>query len=264
MNGFDIDSGTSIVDSKSGKASTPNTAHRGLNPFAGDVRARDMIPVLEKRIVASSRSCGSTDQDSKRSLVPRNKVVKAREVEPSDESLISDITKQKRDALARLYGRYAAVLMGVAYRILQNRVDAEDLLHDVFLEVWNKAGNYDRARGKVKAWLVLLTRSRAIDRKRVLIIARRHAMVAEQVDDAEAPELRPDVLADQALVRAAVTRLDDRQREILQLSYFQGLSCREIAERGDTPLGTVKSRLRAAVHTLQAEFNRGEEFGDVD
>jgi RNA polymerase sigma-70 factor (ECF subfamily) len=179
------------------------------------------------------------------------------EDESADETLIAAIGQKERAALARLYARYASTLMGIAVQILHDKTDAEDLLHDVFLEVWNKADRYDAARGQVRTWLVLLTRSRAIDRVRALAIARRHAMAAPR-EEASEPGATPDAAVDHTRVRAAVARLDTSQRTVLQLSYFQGLSCREIAERCGTPLGTVKSRLRAAVQSLHAEFKKSQ------
>ena len=174
----------------------------------------------------------------------------------ADEKLVEEIAARDQTALAGLYSRYADILMGVAYRILQNRSDAEDLIHDVFLEVWNKAGNYDRSRGRVKTWLVLITRSRAVDRIRSLTLARNHAMAATEMEEQEPQGAGPDVAMDQVLVRAAAEKLDEPQRRVLHLNYFEGLSCQEIARQINAPLGTVKSRLRAAVKNLRAEFTR--------
>ena len=177
----------------------------------------------------------------------------------TDEAIVEAIAARKQPALTELYARYAKLLMGVAYRIFQNRTDAEDLIHDVFIEVWNKAGNYNKSRGKVKTWLVLLTRSRAVDRVRTLAVARKYAMVAQAVDESEPQCTDLDISIDQALVRAAAEKLDGPQRNVLHLNYFEGLSCQEIANQLDTPLGTVKSRLRAAVKNLKLTFETIEE-----
>lgn len=187
------------------------------------------------------------------------KVLEPNEEQQLDAQIVTAIVNRQKPALAQLYSRYASLLMAVAYQLLNNRTDAEDLLHDVFLEVWNKAGNYDKQRGKVKTWLVLMVRSRGLDRIRTLAVAKKYAMLNQIEDEPMSTVTSPESLTDQNQVRAALSTLDDAQRGVLQLNYFQGLSCQEIADRLDTPLGTVKSRLRAAVKSLRATFETSEE-----
>ena len=187
--------------------------------------------------------------------------LEAGETGVEDEAVMRSIAEGEQSALAELYGRYASLVMGVGYQILKSHSDAEDLLHDVFIEVWNKAKNYDSSRGKVKTWLVLLTRSRAIDRIRTLAIAKKSGMVSlDSTELQKAPmDIDSDATMEQNVVQKAVLALPDTQRTVLYLNYFEGLSCQEIANRLGDPLGTVKSRLRAAVKGLEKKFRANED-----
>ena len=140
--------------------------------------------------------------------------------------------------------RHASQMLGVAYRILNSRRDAEDLLHDVFLEAWRKADSFDAQRGSVRGWLLLRVRSRAIDRVRALAVARNHAMAEAAADCAEQlTSDEPSRAPDRVRVCRALANLSEPQRQVLELGYFEGLTCREIAERCQIPIGTVKSPL---------------------
>ncbi len=158
-----------------------------------------------------------------------------------------------RGALGRLYDRYAPLLLGLGIRMLRDRREAEDVLHDVFVEVWRHAPDFDHRRGRVLTWLVVRTRSRAID---VL----RSARVRLRCDDegglvgraCAGPE--PGDQADRQHVRAAVALLSPPQRQVLELSYFDGLSCSQMAAHLGIPVGTVKSRLAAALRKLRQDL----------
>jgi RNA polymerase sigma-70 factor (ECF subfamily) len=174
-----------------------------------------------------------------------------------DGALVAAVARAERDAFAALYDRYAPLLLGAAYGVLRNRRDAEDLLHDVFLEVWHKALGYDPARGSVRSWLLLRVRSRAIDRVRSLTVARRHGMAPpEQGESAGAADAEAALLmsADAGRVREALRGLPDAQRTLVELAFFEGLSCAELAQRCDLPVGTVKSRLARALGRLREEL----------
>ena len=148
-----------------------------------------------------------------------------------------------------------AVALGLAHRILQNRQDAEDLVHDVFLEVWNKAASYDQSRARVRAWLLVRVRSRAIDRLRSLDLARRYAMAAAVQPDPPTPaRANPEATSDAARARRALATLSEEQRVVVMRAYFEGLTLREVAELEAVPLGTVKSRLAAALAALRIQF----------
>ena len=178
-----------------------------------------------------------------------------------DAALVAGVARAERDAFAALFDRYAPLMLGAAHGVLHSRNDAEDLLHDVFLEVWHKAAGYDPARGSVRTWLLLRVRSRAIDRVRALSVARRHGMAppaaaeAPRESDAEAMLL---LRADAGRVRDALRGLPDAQRTLVELAFFEGLSCAELAERCALPVGTVKSRLARAMGRLREELGGAE------
>lgn len=159
-----------------------------------------------------------------------------------------------REALGRLYDRHAPILLALAQRILKNQRESEDLLHDVFVEVWRRAGDYDPSRGSVGTWLRLRTRSRALDRVRSARIARAEPL--EHQADKRAPDSGAAVeqSAEHHNLREALVSLPDEQRTVLLLGYFEGLSSSEIAERVGIPIGTVKSRVAAAMAKLRAQF----------
>jgi len=172
-----------------------------------------------------------------------------------DRALVLRIERRDSDALAALYDRYSARLLGLALRIVMDPTEAEEVLQDVFFQVWRVAGSYDASRGPVLAWLLVLTRSRAIDRVR----ARRPAARAgvRRLDDVAEPRSSEDVEAGsvtrewEALCRAAIAELPPDQHRALELAYFEGLTHQEIAERTSSPLGTVKTRVRLGLMKLR-------------
>lgn len=170
------------------------------------------------------------------------------------------VCQGKQEGLAQLYDLYAPVMFRVAMRLLRNPRDAEDLLHDVFLEAWQKAGQYDAQRGSVRTWLLLRVRSRAIDRIRAATVARKYAVTMTPaienllvIDDGNVAR------TDGSTARRALAALSDKQRTVVELGYFQGLTCREIAEQCQIPIGTVKSRLAAGVAALRRQLRPESE-----
>lgn len=159
-------------------------------------------------------------------------------------------------ALAQLYDRYSGVMLTLAQRIVGRGAEAEDVIHDVFLEAWRRAADYDAGRGSVKSWLLLRTRSRALD---VQKSARISKQASGRGDDwlAELGDPSRDTAAgvDQTRVRQVLVLLSAEQREVLLLGYFEGLSSTEIAERIGVPLGTVKSRVAAALAALRGALS---------
>ncbi len=157
-----------------------------------------------------------------------------------------------RSALGLLYDRHAPVMLALAERILGNRREAEDLLHDVFVEVWKHAGDYDPERGSVAAWLRLRMRSRALDRVRSARIARAAPLDDGDLPAADLPD--PEMAATGQRLHDALSALPGEQATVLVLGYFEGLSSSEIADRVGVPLGTVKSRAAAAMAKLRAQL----------
>jgi RNA polymerase sigma-70 factor (ECF subfamily) len=175
--------------------------------------------------------------------------------EDEDVALVIAMAAGDRAGLARLYDRHAPTLLAVGQRMLGGRREAEDLVHDVFIEAWRRADRYDPARGSVRAWLIVRLRSRALDRHRAALRSPASmdggGRLDEQAAEGEDPALAPDRTA----VRRALETLSSDQRVVLELSYFQGLSSSEIALQTGTPLGTVKSRMATALARLRAGLN---------
>ncbi|MCE9574875.1 MAG: sigma-70 family RNA polymerase sigma factor [Deltaproteobacteria bacterium] len=169
-----------------------------------------------------------------------------------DVEIVRAIAAGDRSAVATLYDRHSSMLLGLALRIVRDRREAEDLLHDVFLEVWKAAKSYDPVRGRVRTWLAVRMRSRALDQQKSARVSRNAGddsvleRVAAESDLAESP--------DRTRVRRALGELPPEQRQVLELGYYEGLSCSEIAERIGAPIGTVKSRVAAALGKLRTSL----------
>lgn len=171
-----------------------------------------------------------------------------------DIEILRQIAQGDRTAVATLYDRYAPVVYPLANRILRDGAEAEDIVHDAFMLVADRADHYCESRGSVAAWLVTLVRNLSIDRLRKR--QRRAHLAREAVQTEPVDELHPEALVGLAALRAAVLTalgsLDDAHRNTLESAFFQGLSYVEIAERDGVPLGTVKSRAARAMATLRA------------
>ena len=161
------------------------------------------------------------------------------------------------DAAAELYDRHAAQLYALARRILRNDADAEDVVQEVFSQAWRNAARYDVRRGTVLGWLLMMTRSRSIDRLRARQ-ARPDTTTAASHEDlaADGPAASDILLAAEqaAYVREVLLTLPPHQRTPLELAYYEGLTQREIAAQLSEPLGTVKTRIRAALITLRTRL----------
>jgi RNA polymerase sigma-70 factor (ECF subfamily) len=175
--------------------------------------------------------------------------------EPSDGELVSAIVAGDRAAMASLYDRYAATLQTLAERFMGNRTDAEDLIHDLFIEVWQQAHSYDEKRGSVRTWLLLRTRSRALDRLRSAawrLSAHSAPTSAGRTEDLSLPvdeDLARRATAER--MRSAVLVLSAEEQGLIDLIYVKGCSLQEAAGQLETPLGTVKSRLSRVLGKLR-------------
>jgi RNA polymerase sigma-70 factor (ECF subfamily) len=176
-------------------------------------------------------------------------------LEQDDRALVAEIVRRQSEALERLYERYRMVVYHLAFKILNNRESAEEVVLEVFWQVWRDAERYDDQRGSVGAWIATAARSRAIDALRA---RRGNPAVEEDVeqallaaDPADDPEARTTLGQRAELVRSALESLPSDQRTALELSFFNGLSHGEIAERLQEPLGTVKTRIRSALLRLR-------------
>jgi RNA polymerase sigma-70 factor (ECF subfamily) len=170
-----------------------------------------------------------------------------------DAELLQAIAERDEHALALLYDRYRLILFGLTMRILNSRPEAEDVLQEVLLQVWRRASDFDPLRGKPFTWLVTIARSRAIDRLRQLGARDRLSESAAR----EAPDEMSDASADalhseqRQIVKRALAELPEEQRQVLLLAYYDGLTQAEIATKLATPLGTVKTRMRAGMMKLR-------------
>ena len=181
----------------------------------------------------------------------------------SDTELMHAVARGDESALAALYDRYHSILLGLLLRILHSRAEAEDVLQEVFLQIWQRAANFDETRGRAFTWMVTLARSRAIDRLRSLQSRQR----ADDTALRDAPESVGDASDDalhaehRDIVRGALAEIPEEQRRALLLAYFEGLTQAEIAERLNQPLGTVKTRMRSGMGKLRDLL--GQKLGRV-
>lgn len=175
---------------------------------------------------------------------------------PTDAALVTAMAQGDRVALSELYDRYASLLMGVGVQRLGDRRDAEEVLHDVFLEAWRAASDYDEGRGSVRTWLVMRMHSRSLDRRRSPA-SRREVPLDEVQVRRIAVDADAGVAVDRARVQAALANLPPEQRLVVELGFCSGLSSTEIAARESIPVGTVKSRTAAALGKLRVELLGG-------
>jgi RNA polymerase sigma-70 factor, ECF subfamily len=178
----------------------------------------------------------------------------------ADRAVLVRLADGELDALEELYDRYRTMAYSIAYRITNDSTLSEDVVQDAFLGAWRNAARYIEGRGSVKTWLLSIVHHRAID------AVRRRRPTTELPE----PELAlptaltlPDVWAevvailDAETVQAALGALSDVQREAIELAYFSGLTQQEIADRTETPLGTVKSRMRLGLLAMRRTLEAG-------
>lgn len=175
----------------------------------------------------------------------------------SDESLLLlQIARKDQTALAKLYDRYGRASYALAYKILGSVEEAEEVVLDVFSQIWQKAATYDPDRSRADTWLFMLTRSRSLDRLRVL---QRTVRATEAcLEDAKTPasgiaEPMEDAILEERSkqVKAALEKLPAEQRIAIELAYYQGLTCSAIAAKIGVPTGTIKTRLRLGISKLR-------------
>ena len=175
-----------------------------------------------------------------------------------DRALIRAVAAGAGDAVADLYDRHGATVYGLALRVLGQPDLAEEVVQDVFAQVWREAGRYDAGRSTVAGWIVMLTRTRAIDRLRArrarpdLSATAPAAQAATLPAAGRTPEAITLLAENVRQVRGALAQLPDQIRSLIELAYYEGLTHSEIAERTGIPLGTVKTRLRTAMGTLRS------------
>src|SRR5437870_13037304 len=176
---------------------------------------------------------------------------------PSDLDLMQGIQARDPDALSQLYDRYNGIMKALILRVIHNEAEADDLLQEIFMEMWNQAKNFSAQKGKPLGWMVTLARRRAIDGSRK---NEAHARAEERLQSQT--EQQPDawvhnateeeiLLGDtRALIRKVIKSLPPAQQQAIDLAFFKGMSQREIAAKTNTPLGTVKTRLELGLKKI--------------
>ncbi len=174
----------------------------------------------------------------------------------TDTELIAGVVKRDRRSFDLFYDRYAQIIFNLCVRILKDEMEAQDVLQEIFLQIWKEAERFDSSRASVKTWLFTIARSRSLDRYRSRKTAR------SRIDDGAEEQLHqvPDKQdlqgagIMQQYVLNALSQLSGDQKIVLELSYYEGLTQEEIAVRLNEPLGTIKSRIRAALMKLRSLF----------
>src|SRR5438067_1319356 len=176
---------------------------------------------------------------------------------PSDLDLMQGIQAEDPDALSQLYDRYNGILKALILRVVHNEAEADDLLQEIFMEIWNHAKNFSAKKGKPLGWMVTLARRRAIDGLR-----KKQAYARAEQRLQNETEQQPDawvhyataeeiMLGDtRVLIRKVINRLPPAQQQAIDLAFFRGMSQREIAAKTNTPLGTVKTRLELGLKKI--------------
>lgn len=168
--------------------------------------------------------------------------------------LIQKVANQDRDAFSQLYDRFSSLVFALAMRMLKVRSDAEDLLQEVFVQVWRQAQSYSVQRGSPEAWIVNIARSRAIDKIRSIRRMEKSFVLTDDPARAESSDNVESSAADseaRMAMNSALANLPETQRKVLELAYFDGLTQTEIANRLAEPLGTVKTRMRSGIQRLR-------------
>ena len=169
-------------------------------------------------------------------------------------ALIDRIVQKDQQALADLYDHASGRVYGLALRIARSEALAEEIAGDVFLQVWKTAASYSQERGHPMAWLMVITRSRALDALRRVDQAQTHPepeTLAEAQDGGDDPQNLLDALQEGSALHAAIAGLPAVQRQLLALAFFQGMTHSEIAAHVVMPLGTVKTHVRRALQALR-------------
>lgn len=175
-----------------------------------------------------------------------------------DGELVARLQRRDPDAMGELYDRYGRIAYSLILRIVSNQAVAEELVQETFLRVWNRAEAFQQERGALGPWVLTVARNQALDYVRSL--EGRSSKKAVSMDDTE-PPVAMNASEERILdgiqlkkVRAAMAKLNENYRQVIELAYFEGLSQTEMAERISQPLGTVKTWTRMALKSLREEL----------
>lgn len=178
----------------------------------------------------------------------------------ADIALLHRVIARDAGALGELYDRHSRLIFGLILRILKDRSDAEEVLQEVFVQAWTRAGTYNLGLGSPLGWLLGIARNRAIDRLRRKSVNLRAVSAAAEPFAADDPEQLAALDERRRRVQKALDALPPDQRELIEQAYFLGLTHTELAARFSLPLGTVKTRIRAGIVSLRGRLEpRGME-----
>jgi RNA polymerase sigma-70 factor, ECF subfamily len=169
-------------------------------------------------------------------------------------ALLADVANGSRAAFDALYRATSAKLFGVCLHFLRDRAEAEDLLQEIYANIWRKAAQFDAGRASAGAWLTMIARNKAIDRLRASSTMRRHRPIedaAETPDSGPSPLEYTEISSQRARLDACMDKLDDRRRELIRTAFFEGVTYETLAERDSSPLSTMKSWIRRGLMQLR-------------
>jgi RNA polymerase sigma factor (sigma-70 family) len=236
------------------------TPHWNNRQGSNMTEPHEPIKALVGLDVASMAEVSNRDEDDwddTSAPAPKQPVTAERFETESLEILISRVMRQDEEALASLYSLLSAPVFSLAMRITRNIASSEEVLQDVFWQVWRQAPRFDRTRGSVPAWVLTITRSRALDaiRSQMRTPQAKLSDIDEMTESLPSPDAGPQdlLLAAQqgSRLKSALETLDPLRRQLVSLSFYRGLTQQEIAEQTGLPLGTVKSHLRRSMVTLR-------------
>lgn len=182
----------------------------------------------------------------------------------NEASLLKRIAQQDQAALAALYDRYARILYAVAFKSLGSAQESEEVVLDVFSQVWRTAANYDLTRSRIDTWLFMIARSRTLDRLRRLQRATKIALASADAAKSQPHQQSGDPIEDvlllerRAHVLTAIAQLPEEQRQAIELAYYKGLTQLEIAAQLGLSLGTIKTRIRLGLSKLRIALGTWE------
>lgn len=175
----------------------------------------------------------------------------------ADQELIDRLKKGDKSAFREIYARYSQIVFNLAFRMLRSREEAEEVVQEIFLQVWNRAESYDSGRGAISTWIVNIARSRSIDRLRTLGFREQTTELDEERVNSKSDLSRiiEDREESKKIIRDALDSLPDNQRQAIEMVYFEGLTHIEAAERLNEPVGTIKTRIRLGVAKLKEKIS---------
>lgn len=186
-----------------------------------------------------------------------NPSIMERNSDPSpDQELIALVKKRDKAAFRQVYSRFSQIVFNLAYRILKDREEAEEVVQEIFLQIWNKADSYDSDRGALSTWIINISRNKSIDRLRTLGHRSQNTELNEErlnskFDFSRIIENREE---NRKVLREALDTLPQEQRIAIEMVYFEGFTHEETAQKLGEPVGTVKTRIRLGVMKLKQKI----------